>query len=248
MLCSRAEILVALKKASSNLSADDLALIDMLHALAEQAVKDEIGNDVEYGLKTEILPLDGLTPSAVDLTSYEMVGGRVVPVEHGGGQQRLQLQHTPVWLTNLQVWEDTDAYGGQAASAFGSDTLLTRGEDYLLHMTNTEFSRTGLLIRISGAWDPTPGSIKVSYYGGWTAAQLAPRGCASAIRWAVIDTATAAYWSELAKIKTLAGNISSETIGKYSVSYGGAGGGAGLSVQVPPAARVRLGPFKHMGF
>jgi len=158
MIARRAEILLYLGKASTITEAG-LALLDMLHPLAEQAVLDFLGSDLEYTQHTEFLPStstgSGGTAS-LDLSDVSVQEGRVVLNGSRSTTRKLCLQHTPLWSAGLQVWEDVGAYADQATSAFATDSLLTKGVDYYLDLEEdagaiaSDRSESGALVRIGG--------------------------------------------------------------------------------------------------
>jgi len=247
VITSRAEILVAIGKGST-ISDADLGLLDSVHARAERAVKSYMQNDLEFGTHTEYLPIGQELHGDVSLEDYGMVGGQVVREGRYSRLSRLQLKHIPVWSTSLAVYEDTGAYAGQADDAFGSSTLLTAGTDFYLDMDDTTFSRSGALIRIGGTWPSEPRTVKATYSGGWTAAQFDAE--AAPIKEAVIITAARAFWGwKSNQSSSGAGPVTAESIGKYSVSYGGgsAVAGSGLVVNVPQEAQLLLQPFRNYG-
>lgn len=176
MICSRAEILVYLRKAHVDLTDADDALLDLLHPLTESAIHNYLQNDLNYGQYVEYLPL-GLPAQEQDypLQQYQKQGDYFVFFGANVGTDALKLSHTPVALTGLRVWEDVGAYGGQSSTAFASATELTLGTDFFLDVKdNSNLSTTGLLWRV-GAWPQEPRCIKVQYYGGLTAQQLVGR-------------------------------------------------------------------------
>lgn len=107
----------------------------------------------------------------------------------GTGTQKLLLRSRPVYTTDLAVYQDTRAFYGSADGAFASSSaLLTYGQDYCLQIDEgTTRSRCGILLRINNYW-PRPfaraypflspfvsddmGSIRVTYYGGYTIDEL----------------------------------------------------------------------------
>lgn len=249
MICSRAELLVYLKK-TATIAEADLALLDMLHPMAEQALKDTLENDLEYALHTEYLPIGKPYPARTDLADYDWnSSGRVVPRRGNRNSSiYLQLKHTPVWLAGLEVWEDLDAYAGQATGSFEDDDKLTVGDDYYLDLSDQgTYSESGMLINESG-WPTEPRTVKVTYYGGWKQEQLS--SVASAIKMAAILTVTRAFNEARTQATTSgAGAITEEDIGKYRVKYdqGTSSSLNGMVISVPPEALNLVARFKNYG-
>lgn len=104
----------------------------------------------------------------------------------GTGTKYLPLRCRPVSSPEtIQIYIDSSAYYGATTGAFGTASALTYGSDFCLQLDIEEAakSRSGLLIRINNIWPrpsarqagylspfitPDTGSIKVTYYGGYT--------------------------------------------------------------------------------
>ena len=172
MICSRGEILVYLRKANTTLTVDDDALLDLLHPLVESSIQNYLRQEFNYQPHVEYLPVGGPDIERdYPLDQYQKQGD-VFSFVGGSGGESLILTHKPVALTGLRVWEDTSAYAGQGATPFAAATELTIGTDFYLDVAdNSNISTSGILYRIGG-WPNEPRCVKVSYYGGYTAAQL----------------------------------------------------------------------------
>ena len=245
MIASKAEILTLLGKTDS-LSAADEALLAMLHPLVESAVEGYLQFEVGYKPHVEYLPI-GQSLSDRDLIQEPYLRNTTVTFSHvPPGADTLQLKHTPVWLSGLEVREDVGAFAGQASVAFGSDTILAIGDDYYLDVDDAAagISRTGILYRF-GRWPTEPRSIKATYYGGVSHANLAGA-------WGDIKLAAAMSVSHCFQLfksrQDDEGPKQSESIGGYSYSLVAAfanevaSGGAA----VPAGAKSLL--FRHRNF
>lgn len=215
MIATRAEILTILGKAGS-LTDADAALLTMLHPLVESSVKNYLESDVGYAQHVEYLPI-GQSINERDEIQEPYLRGNTVTFSHvPPGADTLQLKHTPVYLTGLEVREDVGAFAGQAASAFGTDTILTLGDDYYLDVDDPSagISRTGIIFRY-GRWPTEPRCVKVAYYGGLSHSQLNNA-------WGEIKLAAAmsvAHVFQLFKARQSdEGPKQSESIGSYSYS------------------------------
>lgn len=108
----------------------------------------------------------------------------------GTGTKKLLLRSRPVRVTPaIRVWFDSSAYYGSTEDPFPDESELTYGRDFCLQLDGEDLtkSRSGILFRIGTYW-PQPGyrdrglissyigddlgSIKVSYYGGYTVDDL----------------------------------------------------------------------------
>jgi hypothetical protein len=212
MICSRAEILVYLRLAHKNISSADDALLDLVHPLAESAVKRWLEQACEIKLITELLPSRErliYDRNLVD-ADIDVVNDRVQ--FSWGGYQALQLQNTPVSVVGLTVSVDSSAKAGQASTAF--DTTLTLGTNYWLDCDESGLSHTGIIYRTT-AWPDVPRSVRVQYYGGMSAEQLVGDE-GGALTLATLITIKKAF--ESAKIS--GAPKLSERLGKYQYTTG----------------------------
>jgi hypothetical protein len=210
--------------------------------------------ELDYRQHVEYFPI-GEPRRETDRTldDIDFRASNVVFVSNRAGTDFLQLTHTPVSTLSLRVHEDPNANAGQASTAFGSDTLLSFGDDYWLDVGEEQslsagtiqLSKSGILRR-QGAWPVEPRSVKVEYYGGWTAEQLAGRS-GGAVKLAALKTVANAYWGAKANATSAGrGAGTSESIGKYSVGYA-AIGSANLQITIPDSAKADLWPFRNLG-
>lgn len=249
MLCTNAEILIALGK-TGTISAADQDLLSLVKPLAESSLKQYLQQNLEYAQTVEYLPIglprqipDSLPAGAGDI---EFTATRALFVGGRAGSEALQLKNLPVASVGLEVREDVGAYAGQASGAWGSDTILTAGEDFYLDMDYEGISHTGLLFRI-GQWPTEPRSVKVTYYGGYSATQMGA-DAAGAIKLAAIETVVAAF-KRAKDRQNSAGPKTSETIGVYSYSTSAqlAADANGVNHDIPYSAMMRLSPYRNFG-
>ena len=251
MIVSMAEVLVALNKASTATDSE-LALLEMLMPLVESSLKSYIQSTLKRPdvAHVEFLPIGKPDFSREDYLLDDLQKGGDEFVFAGGraGTEILQLKHTPVIETSLEVREDIGAYAGQAASAFPDSTILTQGTDYWLDIDseNDGYSRTGFLYR-TGAWPAEPRSVKVTYFGGWTAADL-DSDPAGAIKLAFLETIVNEFWFYTGrKSRSGGGTLISESIGNYSYATDGSIVQDISGFNIPPKAMQRLEPFRNYG-
>jgi hypothetical protein len=252
MMIKKAELLVFMKIAGS-ISAADEALLDLIHPLAEASVFSFLQQNLEYQLTTEYLPLG--KPVLMDDTSLRDVDFRertATVISGNVGTSFLQLRNTPVYRAGLRVHEDIGAYAGSKSDPFNSETLLTEGDDYYLDVDDptNDLSRTGILYRI-GAWPAEPRSVKVEYYGGWTASQLSGP-LAGDLKLAMMQTISSAFFNGKQISETSGQGLKmSESIGsKYSYSLGQTGhqvAVANLTFAVPIEAQRILFRYRQLG-
>jgi len=247
-LTRKAEVLTMLGKTTA-LTAAEEGLLDLIHPLAESAVFSYLQQELQYARHVEYLPIGrgGFPDKPLDDVDFR--GGSVAVVTGQAGSEVLQLKHTPVWLTGLEVREDIGGNAGQADGAFADATILSAGSDYWLDIDDADsnLSRTGMLRRF-GVWPAEPRSVKVTYYGGWTATQLSNSGTAAVLKLAILQTVVQAFWAALNSQKNSgAGQVQSESIGSYSFSNGQGVARLNLGVVVPADAKLLLQPFRNYG-
>ena len=156
---------------------------DPLLALIIPGVESCVANFIRYdpvkAKRIEFYPINDERHSQSGEGIYDSVNGRVILVPPSGVlSDVLILQNRPVWYdSDLEVREQYGAHAGQTPSSFGSSTVLVKGTDYWLDcQNNASISTNGVLRRTSGSWATEPGSIKVTYNAGNTAADLAGTG------------------------------------------------------------------------
>lgn len=230
---------------TDNTTSAQAAVLTILHSAAERAIKDYLQQDIEQATYTELLPNKDHFRGEQDLSNFYKQGNLAVRYPISGQNKILQLKHLPVVEDSLQVWEDPGAYASQASGAFSAATLLAKGTDYYLDLDDTGLSRSGQLIRV-GNWSAERRTIKVTYKGGWTSAQIGSGGIAEGIRLAAILTVAKAFrQQEIIAKRDKAGPVISESIGKYSYTLDRASVAqmAGMLVTLPAEAILLLQPF-----
>ena len=155
----------------SLISDDDSDQLADLIPIAQSLVERHIGYRIEQASYTDFYPrvdADGSIPlSSPQLDSN--AAGKVFFREGVGSV--LVLDNLPV-RSITSIYEDSNGYFGQVSGAFDASTLLVAGEDYFLITERTGFSQSGQVVRRSGSWSRSPGSIKATYSAGYTTEEL----------------------------------------------------------------------------
>ena len=247
-LVDEGSLLKALGFVGADPTDKQITLLRLVHPLAESVFRDWLSwKSGGYEEIVELLP--GRAPRAPDVAygdEFRLHGQSVSVVPTRLSTNELRLGTTPVWVTGLEVREDTNARAGQASGAFGDSTVLTAGTDYWLDVDDPELnlSRSGILYR-SCEWPDEPRSVKVTYFGGETASRLADS--AGSLRYAAMLTVIKAY-------KTLSGLQGgglgpkmNESFGKYSYTNSAevASAMAGAGFTVPPEAQAVASRFRR---
>jgi len=199
-------------------------LLALIQPMAESAVKGYLRSDIGYAQHVEYLPNYGrLRSENTALNDIDFRPNVAIYSLSNAGSATLALSHTPVWLTDIEVSEDTGANAGQSAAPFAEN--LTLGVDYWLDIDTEydgeKFSTTGILTRF-GIWPTEPRSVRVTYYGGVNAEKLA--AMSGDLKLATMQTIAAHFWQATANISNKGkGTYSSESIGKYSYSLNSGG-------------------------
>src|SRR5690606_27255692 len=137
----------------------------------ESTICNHVGYDICQGTRTEYYPSASLQrPVSDGPLQWDTLGNRAYGIDIPSTVNELQLTSLPL-RSITSIYEDPGAYGGQAPGAFPEGSLLTSGVDYYFVPDKDGLCRSGI-VRRHGAWSQVPGSIKVTYVSGYTAAEL----------------------------------------------------------------------------
>lgn len=204
-------------------------LITTLRPYAENAVEKFLGYKVELAQHTEFYPTRARTGQRDNLV--DVSGGKAVFYDADYSGNFLYVKQLPVrnsdcsGASDPQVFEDRDARFGQGTdSPFGSGTELTLGNDFYLELDEAGICQSGNFVRVGANWPSNRGSIKIVYYAGWTAAELAGTDSSvdsSDIKLAMLITASFLYRQAVLHGSTnaagvVSGPIVQESLGDYS--------------------------------
>lgn len=271
-IASEAEARVALGLMST-ITDEERAILNLLLPAAEDAVIGHLGYDPVQRVATEYYPRQD--PGGGYITGGSLwdvdAGHRVAQMYQAGGTATLyptlQLERLPL-RSITDLWIDYDGKHGQASGAFPESSKKVQGQDYWGEFDQANYGPTGCIFSAS-AWPREPGTVKVTYRAGYSPDELAGRASststesdgtintarvnASAIKRACLMTLTTAMqkWAAQKKQETgwVPGGLSSEKLGDYSYSVGGASAAtiAGMVVEIPAPAAELLEPFRHWG-
>lgn len=151
---------------------------------------------------------------------YEVIGDKVyMTSESPADGHILKLDNAYVRsVTDVRV--DPAGNFGTTSGSFGSSTALVSGTDYALELDAAGLCKSGHLLRLDAAWPNRPGSIKVTYVAGFSAAEL--NGDYSFVKEALLLEMRCKFntlWSQQGATAS-AGVKKKETYhGDYSVEY-----------------------------
>jgi len=221
MILDPAEIAVWLGK-SSTLTDTEAALITMIQPMVERSVKAYCGCNLEpQKTYTHYLPRQRRGPGATAVRTWDVRGNKAVSMSAGRSLEahNLWLPERPVRsITSVNV--DEGAYGGQNSSDFSGDNLVS-GTDYQLDELESGLSYSGKLIRRGSYWPSLPRTVKVVYVAGFTQAEMTydstnrEAGIAADLKLAALIAMQNAF----AQHGPDAGEVRSERLGQYSVTY-----------------------------
>lgn len=202
---------------------------------AEAAIIRGLRYDPKFASRTEYYPqadytakaTQGLWETTADVAHFR----RIAP----GAGDVLMVRHLPVRSDPLPiVYIDYDGRSGSRSGSFGSGTQRTHGTDFWpnydgVDSEGNKYCSDGI-IRSLGLWPAEPGAVKIVYSSGYTAEELAgtdPNLDASPIAQAVLVEAVlrarrALSRSGAGRAGFVAGPLTSESLGDYSYSMGGA--------------------------
>ncbi len=238
-IISRAEIVAALGLGAT-ISDADSGLVELLKRIVENEARRYCRHEITQLATPYVHLLPAALLAETGGTLLERESGAALGLRDNGSSCILQLPVPFVRSASLEVRVDLNAAAGQAAGAFGNDTLLTSGSDYYLDVDEPGLSRSGQLVRISGGWPTRPRTVRVSYFAGFTADEL--DGPYSDIKGAILDEVCARFQSAKSRQGNgSAGSIQSESIGgEYSVTYDTRTFDA---APLKPETRDRLAPY-----
>lgn len=258
MIADISEVLLELGL-SDSATDEERAIASTMLVRVEGAIRQFLGYDPVQRSHTEFLPT--FQGNAVgDQGAWEVEGG--MAVQRGlsiGTSDRLQLTHLPIRsVTSLHI--DYDGRSGAASGAFAASTLKVEGVDYWPNYDGVDdagakLCRDGIVMSL-GLWPTTPGTIKVVYVAGYSAAELHGQDStvdASPILESVIYETVRRVRRFFATKKSsagfLAGTLASESMGDYSYSVDGASASQLLgSGDLTPETKEKLSGFCRMGY
>lgn len=197
---------------------------------AEGAVKHFLRYDPFMQERTEFYPQGvSATRQAVDGVWEANDTEAFLRQSVGASSDELQIQHVPIRSISA-LYIDYDGRSGTRSGSFGAGTLKVEGVDFwpnydALDSSGAKICRDGI-IRSIGRWSMEPGSVKIVYTAGYSAAELHGQDSvidASPINEAVVLEATrrakrAFLLAKKSRVGFVAGPFTNESLGDYSYS------------------------------
>jgi hypothetical protein len=245
---------------SGSATDEERALVNAAITNAEGAVKRHLKYDPLRATRTEYYPRQNLNPmerlgvwETNDTTAYLRRESVVVGDE-------LQILHIPIRsITTLHV--DYDGRFGKRSGSFGSETLKTEGDDYWAVCDSVDDDGNSIcrdgIIRSSGAWPSSPGSVKIVYVAGYSLEELHGQKAlvdASPIVETIVAEASrrarkALLWKKNDAVGWAAGPFTSEKLGDYGYTIDSALSARlfGSSFSITAESREALNDFVNYG-
>jgi hypothetical protein len=240
----------------------DRALIEMLLPKIDAAIASEIKYDPQYKQYVEWYPRMELMNVAGQEGVWD-TSGKTAFFGTINRASTLQLAALPVRKID-EVRVDYIGGFGQKANSFTDDKVWALGTQWWQDLTAQGKNETGHVFSIGG-WPREPGSVKVTYWAGYSEDELLGRASqgpnngdvainASGIKNAAMLTMVKAFKTVKAhglqgRAGMAAGPITSERLQdyQYSTSEGLISAVAGMQISVPSEAKQNLAPFVHFG-
>jgi hypothetical protein len=255
------EVLLQLGLAAS-VTEEERAIASVAISRAESAVMRHLKYDPVKTERTEFYPQQNMSISgrgvweANDANAY---------FRHYSSSttNALQLRHLPVRSSPaIQLWIDYDGRHGTQTGAFANETLKVEGQDFWPNYESVDSDSNSLcmsgIFRSIGLWPTESGSVKVTYTGGYSAAELHGQDSiidAAPILDTVIEEAVRRFQKAFIDRKhamagITAGPFTSETLGdyKYTVDSATASRLFGSAVDLTSSSKEKLADFVNYGW
>ena len=217
---------------SSSPTDEERAVVQQAVTKAEGAVRKFLGYDPSSQSRTEYYPQQDFLPSNAaavwEVSDTEAYLRRL----SSASVDELQLKHIPVRshpAIDLRI--EYDGRFGTKTGSFAIETLKVEGTDFWPQYDSVDSSGYRVcndgIIRSLGRWPTEPGSVKIIYTAGYTAAELEGQDAiidASPIMDATVEEAlrrakkVLTLWRKSSRVGHSAGVVTSENLGEYSYS------------------------------
>lgn len=261
------ESLVLLELGLSGSATDEeKALVTLGLRRAEGAVKRHLQYDPVQRVRTEFYPQADADSVGAQARVWEADSNEAYTRRLASAMtDELQLLHLPVrekdsdGANAIDLRIDYDGRFGTRSGSFAASTQKTEGTDFWPTYDRRDSSGFGVcsdgILRSEGRWPSAPGSVRVTYLAGYTAAELNGQDSlldASPILDAVVAEAATRVKRALTLYKKgraghVAGVLKSERLGDYSYTLDGAASQTlfGGRWDLLPETKEKLSDFRH---
>ncbi len=215
---------------SASITDEERALVSAAITRAESAVVRYLHYDPVRRRRTEYYPVRSFFARSREAIWETDASRAYLRRTSESAVDELQVRHVPVRSTPaIDLRIDIDARFGTRSGSFDSDTVRTEGTDWWPNYDGQDDAGDSLcrdgIIRSIGQWPLNPGSVRIVYTAGYTAAELHGQDDlvdAQPIGEAVVQEAlrrakrALVLWKKNAAAGHVAGLITSEKLGDYS--------------------------------
>jgi hypothetical protein len=168
------EVLLELGLSSSS-TEEERAVVSQAIARAEASVNHHLRYDPVQRMRTEYYPQQVLSYQPREGVWEADANQAYLRDLSEASTSELQLKHIPIRsIASLHI--DYDGRGGAQVGSFAAETLKVEGTDYWPNYDGVDSGGSKLckdgILRSIGRWPQTPGTVKVVYMAGYTAAEL----------------------------------------------------------------------------
>jgi hypothetical protein len=245
---------------SASSTDEEKAIVNSAVMKATGMIKRYLQHDPTQATRTEFYP-----QSDYDLHNrsarWESEGSNAVLRRLSSvNTSELFVRHVPIrQIVNL--WVNRDGRSGTQTGVFGPDDLRVEGTDFWANYDMEDSAGNSIcrdgIIRSHGRWPTVPGTVKIEYVAGYSAAELHGQDAvidASPIVTAAIDEsirlARKAFINRKSNAGWVAGPLQSERLGDYSYTAGAAAVDrmfGGVQDLMPETKRA-LGEYIPLGY
>lgn len=227
--------------------AADRLLLGKLRQWTESAARKYVGHVIaQETITAEYQRREDIGSYFSEPIGFEVSGDQVY-ASRGDGCYGEYLQLDNGFLrtsTTPVVYEDPTANFGTGGSDFASGTQLTYGTDFYPELDASGISKSGRLIRNSGSWSSKPGTIRITYVSGLTAAELADEY--SFVKLALLQDMQVKFQTIKSQQTAGGGPLKREIYhGDYTAEFAVMSGSTALHI-LTPAAMQMLQPIRRI--
>jgi len=168
---------------SSSATAEEEVIVQEAVTRASGAIKRFLRYDPAQRVRTEYYPLESIRGGGGQQIWEANSSEAYVRRETEASSSELQVKHTPVRYSDadgnntIDLRIDYDGRNGARSGSFAAATQKTEGTDFWPNYDGNDsdsiqFCSDGVL-RSIGLWPLEPGSVKITYVGGYTDDELA---------------------------------------------------------------------------
>lgn len=220
-------------------------LLQLVTRWTESQARKWVGHGISQNTYTAEYHRRDRLDSFDSIENLEVIGDSVYLDSHSPADGHILKLDNAFVRSITEVRMDPAGNFGFTSGSFGSSTVLVEGTDYFLELDSTGLSKSGRLIRNNAAWPNRPGSVKVTYVAGFSAAEL--NADYSFVKEALLLEMRSkfnAMWSQQGTAAASGVKKKETYVGDYSVEY--VVDSASSTSALLDATKHALGPIKSV--